>query len=189
MIIFYDFECTRLHKNTTPMSLGMVSYDGNHEFYAEFTDYDQNQIDEWLQKNVLDKFILNSMSNRNYKISGNSYFFKGEQDWIVNHQYGLINWLKSFNTKITPASIGCGFDFVLLWSVLNFKIIEDIPDYFDIFGIDILSIFRWEGNIPQGLNFKEEFLNIDTIRKHNALHDSRIARDIYLELEKRILKN
>ena len=41
-------EFTRNHQNTTPMSLGMVSYDGLHEFYIEFTDYDLEQIDDWL---------------------------------------------------------------------------------------------------------------------------------------------
>ena len=78
MIIFYDFEFTRMHLNTTPMSLGMVSYDGLHEFYIEFTDYDLEQIDDWLVVNVLDKFILSEMNNNTFKKTNNSFFFKGE---------------------------------------------------------------------------------------------------------------
>ena len=38
--IFLDTEFTGLHKNTTLISLGLVSECGK-TFYAEFTDYDQ----------------------------------------------------------------------------------------------------------------------------------------------------
>ena len=52
--IFFDLEFTGLHKLTTPISIGLVSEDGD-KFYAEFTDYDKFQIDNFLKSEVLSK--------------------------------------------------------------------------------------------------------------------------------------
>ena len=183
MIIFYDFEFTRSHQNTTPMSLGMVSYDGLHEFYIEFTDYDLEQIDDWLVENVLDKFILSEMNNNTFKKTNNSFFFKGEKEWVVNHRFGLKNWFKSFNEKIIPASAGNNLDLVLLNSIMKIKYIEDRPDYFDGWGIDVISIYQWEGFLPDGENFKELFLQKKISTKHNALTDAHVVREMYLKME------
>lgn len=46
--LFFDFEFTGLRQNTTPISLGVYAENG-HTFYAEFTDYDKDQIDDWLR--------------------------------------------------------------------------------------------------------------------------------------------
>ena len=83
MIIFYDFECTRLHLETTPMSLGLVSYDRSHEFYAEFTDYDSSQLDDWLREHILGNFTQSEMKDRNLEARGNKLLLKGEADWEV----------------------------------------------------------------------------------------------------------
>jgi hypothetical protein len=50
--LFLDTEFTGLHQNTTLISLGIIS-DTGKKFYAEFNDYDDSQIDEWLTDNVL----------------------------------------------------------------------------------------------------------------------------------------
>lgn len=50
--IFFDAEFTGLHQNTSLISLALISSDG-HSFYAEFTDYDTNQVDAWLMENVV----------------------------------------------------------------------------------------------------------------------------------------
>ena len=56
MKIFLDTEFTGLHKNTSLISLGMVDERGR-TFYAEFTDYDESQCDDWIQKNVINNLI------------------------------------------------------------------------------------------------------------------------------------
>ena len=40
MKVFFDTEFTGLHRNTTLISIGLVSEDGR-TFYAEFNDYDR----------------------------------------------------------------------------------------------------------------------------------------------------
>lgn len=53
MKIFFDTEFTGLHKDTTIVSIGMITEDGK-QFYAEFTDYDSKQCNDWIQANVLE---------------------------------------------------------------------------------------------------------------------------------------
>jgi hypothetical protein len=57
MKIFFDTEFTGLHKNTTLISIGLISEDGK-TFYAEFTDYDKSQVDSWLQENVINNLVM-----------------------------------------------------------------------------------------------------------------------------------
>ncbi len=52
MKIFFDTEFTGLHKNTTLISIGLISED-RRCFYAELTDYDEKQCDDWIEENVL----------------------------------------------------------------------------------------------------------------------------------------
>lgn len=55
--IFFDTEFTGLRKDTTLISIGIVSDTGDR-FYAELTDYDEGMCDEWIEKNVLDHLVL-----------------------------------------------------------------------------------------------------------------------------------
>ena len=52
MRIFFDTEFTGLHQNTTLISIGCIDENGR-TFYAESTDYDRSQVDDWIQKNVI----------------------------------------------------------------------------------------------------------------------------------------
>ena len=52
MNIYFDTEFTGLHKDTTLISIGLISED-NKTFYAEFTDYDESQCDDWMKTNVI----------------------------------------------------------------------------------------------------------------------------------------
>ena len=54
---FFDTEFTGLRKDTTLISIGIVSDTGDR-FYAELTDYDEGMCDEWIEKNVLDHLVL-----------------------------------------------------------------------------------------------------------------------------------
>lgn len=55
--IFFDTEFTGLRKDTTLISIGLISECGK-KFYAELTDYDQSQVDEWIKENVISKLTL-----------------------------------------------------------------------------------------------------------------------------------
>jgi hypothetical protein len=55
--IYYDAEFTGLNRNTSLISIGLVSDTGT-SFYAEFTDYDPTQVTEWIQNNVIQNLIM-----------------------------------------------------------------------------------------------------------------------------------
>ena len=57
MKLFFDTEFTGLHRNTTLISIGIVSEDGR-TFYAEFGDYSHMYVDNWIRMNVLSQCIL-----------------------------------------------------------------------------------------------------------------------------------
>lgn len=48
MKVFFDTEFTGLHQHTTLVSIGMVAEDGRN-FYAELTDFDQTQANDWIR--------------------------------------------------------------------------------------------------------------------------------------------
>ena len=52
MKIFFDTEFTGLHKNTTLISMGLID-ENARTFYAEFSDYDKSQCDNWIKDNVI----------------------------------------------------------------------------------------------------------------------------------------
>ena len=56
MLLFFDMEFTGLRQNTTPISIGIVSEDGK-KFYAEFTDYDESQCNDWIKENVTSELL------------------------------------------------------------------------------------------------------------------------------------
>ena len=60
MKVWFDTEFTGLHKNTTLISIGLVNEYGE-TFYAEFTDYDKNQCDDWIKENVLNNLLFKDM--------------------------------------------------------------------------------------------------------------------------------
>ena len=52
MKVFFDTEFTGLHKDTSLISIGLISED-RRCFYAELTDYDEKQCDDWIRENVI----------------------------------------------------------------------------------------------------------------------------------------
>lgn len=56
-LLFFDTEFTGLHKNTTLISLGIVA-DNGKKFYAEFLDYNDNQVNNWIKENVIENLYL-----------------------------------------------------------------------------------------------------------------------------------
>ena len=55
--IFLDEEFTGLHQKTTLISIGLIS-DSGKKFYGELNDFDKDQIDDWLQENVIDNLTM-----------------------------------------------------------------------------------------------------------------------------------
>lgn len=155
MKLFFDTEFTGLHKNTTLISLGIVSEDGRR-FYAEFQDYDRKQCNEWIKENVIKNCYIpllpshskvekeiEEMKRNGYEVSempcipsGFSpivHFTKHVNENGVTEVSGdgcwisayLEEWLSQFNT-IEFVSDVCHYDFVLLINIFGSAF--DLPD-------------------------------------------------------------
>lgn len=149
MVLFYDFEMTGLHKNTTPISIGIVSEDGK-KFYAEFLDFDWTQVDDWIRGNVIDNLILEKFylcgspdsveeqckkwTNRGYQIGrlpliGNCFgvilptkLFKDGNMEVVGDSEWITAALKEWISQFNTIqfiSDVCHYDFVLLIDLLT----------------------------------------------------------------------
>lgn len=175
MKIFFDTEFTGLHKNTTLISIGLVSED-NRQFYAEFTDYDEEQCNDWIRKNVLDNTLMKNWKKRGEKYIENYYLG-------TKYEIGkmLENWLAQFN-EVEFISDVCHYDMVLLLDIFGgafslpkqcspscYDINQDIARFYNISQKEAFDKSREE--IIKGIDIGGE--------KHNALYDAKVIKAIY----------
>jgi hypothetical protein len=179
--IFFDTEFTGLHQKTTLISIGLVAETGE-SFYSELTDYDKSQIDDWLQKNVIDKLLLQKNIDEN---KGVFYWRDGSYvhfecigvGWMVAKN--LESWISQF-TEVEMWSDCLSYDWVLFCQLFGhaFKIPTNV--YYIPF--DICTLF-YEKGIDPDIN-REEFAQLsDASQKHNALWDAKIILECFNRLK------
>src|SRR6056297_2256076 len=94
--LFLDTEFTGLHQNTTVISIGIVS-ENNQSFYAEFTDYDSDQVNEWINENVIENLQFNHLSGNQINVfEEENNHLSGKGNAYVIQQY-LREWLNRFD--------------------------------------------------------------------------------------------
>ncbi|MEZ2661424.1 3'-5' exoribonuclease domain-containing protein [Aneurinibacillus aneurinilyticus] len=169
MKVFFDTEFTGLHKNTTLISIGLVAEDGR-TFYAESTEYDKSQIDEWIQKNVLDNLLLNDKRPHYNNVDWDNVRMKDSLNQI---SIMLSQWLAKFE-KVEMWSDCLAYDWVLLCDLFGhaFRIPKNV--YYIPF--DISTLFE-AMSIDPDIN-REEYAGIAGA-KHNALHDALVIKACY----------
>lgn len=168
MKVFFDTEFTGLHKNTTLISIGCISEDGQ-TFYAELTDYDKSQIDEWLQKNVLNN-LANSLGTLYHMADSTEY---GTKSVVAA---SLQKWLEQWD-DVELWSDCLAYDWVLFNDLYNHAF--NIPKNVCYIPFDICTLFKIKGVDPD--ISREDFTGIDGL-KHNALHDAILIKDCYEKL-------
>lgn len=120
MKVYFDTEFTGLHKNTDLISIGLIAENGKL-FYAEITDYDKSQINDWLKENVIDNLLFGN--NSGFKFYKNPLIVGSKPNRLIYHdkntvRYELNQWLKRFDTDIQFVSDVCHYDMVLLIDLL-----------------------------------------------------------------------
>ncbi|OXM83980.1 3'-5' exoribonuclease domain-containing protein [Paenibacillus rigui] len=176
MKVFFDTEFTGLHQNTTLISIGLVSEDGK-SFYAEFTDYDKSQIDEWLQTNVINNLIVHPDREHYYKVTDKESIYKDNRDIIKNR---LEEWLSQFD-EVEMWSDCLSYDWVLFCQIFGhaFRIPKNV--YYIPF--DICTLMKLKGIDPDIT--REELAEHALGRtgpKHNALWDAKVIKSCYEKL-------
>lgn len=171
MKIFMDTEFTGLQQNTTLISLGLISEDGK-EFYAEFTDYNETQIDDWLQKNVIDNLCIpNDIELQTIDT------FKGDSNYIKEK---LESWLSQFES-VEVWSDCLTYDWMLFNNIFGHAF--NIPKNVLYIPFDICTMMKLKGIDPD--ISREEFIeNSVEGKKHNALYDAKVIKGCHEKLEK-----
>lgn len=172
MKVFFDTEFTGLHQNTTLISIGMVAENG-HEFYAELTDFDLSQVDEWLEKNVIANLVLpesiqSSGGNIALDVRGNTEVVR----------LALIDWLSQFD-DVEMWSDCLAYDWVLFCQLFGhaFKVPSNV--YYIPF--DICTVMKLKGVDPD--ISREELAGwTKGTAKHNALWDAKVIKACYEKL-------
>lgn len=185
--VFYDAEFTGLHQNTTLISIGLLTENGEY-FYAEFTDYDQSQCDDWIKNNVIDNLILKHGSG--VSISGNNIMVKGPKSYVKGY---LLDWLSKYKDsgKHLQFYSDC---YAYDWMLFNDLICDDgkalnLPNYIYYIPMDLSTTMQMHDVDPDIT--REEFIGYQYIEdikqnypfnemgdnfKHNSLWDAYVCR-------------
>jgi len=178
--VFFDTEFTGLHQNTTLVSIGLIAETGE-KFYAEFTDYDKSQVDEWIQKNVIEKLTLQHEQRKLVKLFG-----IGKTDTVIGTKDEIAEylevWLHQFD-KVEMWSDCLSYDWVLFCNIFGhaFKVPSNV--YYIPF--DICTLFKANGIDPDISREKYAFGEVYTEmldKKHNALWDAEVIFTCYKKL-------
>ena len=196
MKVFLDTEFTGLHQNTSLLSIGIIDEDGR-TFYAEISDYDFTQMDEWLLENIMSHMIFepakpgeeeyysaerfddNPIGQDLYK----SYSLK-MRGTIKEVAQELEKWLNQYD-KVEIWSDCLAYDWMLFCQMFGGAM--NIPSNVYYIPFDICTLFIMEGidpDISREFYIRERLDNIDMplFMKHNALWDAKVIRECFFKL-------
>jgi len=185
--VFFDTEFTGLHQNTTLISIGLITQD-DETFYAEFTDYDKNQVDTWIQENVISNLMFPTPKEEKF----DHFLWEDKKVEIQGTSKTIKIFLTTWFLEILNAPFLAPLDETLKiemwsdcyaydWMLFNqlFGHAFNIPKYIYYIPFDISTLMKIK-NIDPDIN-REEFSNITGL-KHNALHDAKVIRECYNKL-------
>lgn len=179
--VFFDTEFTGLHQSTTLISIGLVADDGK-TFYAEFTDYDESQVDDWVQENVIDNLIYPQDEGCGLEYTNEGEYTKEGDPPTVKGTWGssaymavLRRWIERLG-EVEMWSDCLAYDWVLFCELFGGAM--SIPENIHYIPFDICTLFKMRGIDPD-IN-REEFAGMtDGSQKHNALWDALVIKGCY----------
>lgn len=169
--VFFDTEFTGLRQNTTLISIGLVAEDGR-TFYAEFTDYEYGQVDDWLRANVLKNLFL---------VDGE--FCGVDRDYITLRSTSTVirgalsMWLYSLGNKVEMWSDCLAYDWVLFCQLFGGA--QKVPDFVYYIPFDLATLLKIKGIDPDISREVFSGLPTNAEQKHNALWDARVIKACY----------
>ncbi len=187
MKVYMDTEFTGLHKNTTLISIGLISEDGR-KFYMENYDYDKSQIDTWIQENVINNTTYLSQINELgiCNLDVNNLFSVGTKEDIKRE---LARWFAPFD-EVQLVSDVCHYDMVLLIDIFGsafelpsnvspvcIDLNEQIANFLNMSSQKAFDVSR-EGLLSNLLGLEIEG------EKHNALYDAKVMKAIHRLMQK-----
>ena len=178
MRVFFDTEFTGLRKGTTLVSIGCVSGDGQ-TFYAELSDYDTKQIDDWLKENVIAHLWyghLYEVTPAADTIAVPHYYMKGTTAQVAA---ALRNWLARWDA-VEMWSDCLAYDWVLFCHLFGGAL--NIPKNVYYIPFDLSTLLKVRGCDPD--ISREELSGPVVGQKHNALYEADVIGMFYHNMEK-----
>lgn len=181
MNLYYDSEFTGLHQHSTFISLAFIDDEGR-AFYAEFTDYRQEQCDAWIQEHVLQhtRWLSQNEIKPQYYVEGQLTSCLGDSKVIRD---ALINWLSPY-AKIEVWADCLAWDWVLFCQLFGGAF--HIPSSIFYLPFDLVTLFKAKGLDPN--QDRETFAQLPPNatalgQRHNALRDAQVLRACYRRLQ------
>lgn len=175
--IFCDAEFTGLIQKTTLISIAFYCESGV-SFYAEFTDYNENDIDNWVRENVISQLFLTDefMKNNKTLYDNKKTYVKGN---TIEIKEELIKWFNSIDDKIEFWGDCLAYDWVLLCELFGGAL--QIPEKLYYIPFDICTLFKLK-NIDPDIN-REIFAGISSNdAKHNSEFDAMVIYKCYQKI-------
>lgn len=137
------------------ISLGIVSEDGR-EFYAVSSDFDPEQCNDWVKKNVLTKL-------------------PPQDEWVTRAEMRSL-LTAFFHGDVRPLFIGwyCDYDWVVFCSIFGSMI--DLPPKYPQWCYDLRQLMHDLG--PMAQNCKPP----EPDQAHNALVDAHWTKELWMRL-------
>lgn len=175
MKVFFDTEFTGLHKNTTLISIGLIT-ENEETFYAEFTDYDRSQCDDWIKENVLPNLYCVKEMNKpvpdNYHIGNKEHIRILLSHWFIHFgEVELVSDVCHYDMTLLADIFGGAFNMPNCVCSACHDINQDIAKYYNI---SIKDAF----NQSREVILKENNIVIPG-DKHNSLYDAKVIKAIY----------
>lgn len=165
MKVFFDTEFTGLRQNTTLISIGCVAETGE-TFYAEHSNYDRSQVDDWIRQHVLSG------------LTGPYYSQKELATRLRAWLYSLSD--RSGEQRIEMWGDCLAYDWVLFCELYGGA--QFIPSNVFYLPFDLGTWLAARGVDPD-IN-RQEFADMHAVgSKHNALYDATVAKACYDKLE------
>lgn len=203
--LFFDLEFTGLHQKTTPISIGIVSESGK-TFYAEFSDFEKSQVDDWIEENVINNLLFqhhisksigswenwisdkkrysNALEMALEKKDMNQFECIGKKRMVVSR---LSQWLSQFDS-IQMWGDCLSYDWVLFCELFGHAF--DIPKNIFYIPFDICVLLN--DRIGDADVNREKFIGEEKVSiiqkqigietKHNALFDAFVIRECYKKI-------
>ena len=172
--LFLDTEFTGLIQNTTLVSLALYNNE-NCYFYAEFTDFNSNQITPWLIEHVIDKLHFQNYSDY-YNENDNIINIKGVTTIILEH---LKCWLSKFDIIEIWGDVPV-YDWMLFCELFGGALNLPKNVHYIPFDIATLAKIIFKKSDFSRIEFVEELLpSINNSFQHNSLFDAMVQKLCY----------
>lgn len=174
MNLFFDMEFTGLRKDTTPISIGIISENGK-KFYAEFSDYDREQCDEWIKENVINHLMLSGLAaggNSNEQIQNlKSKGYEVSEYPTIPTSYSIMEYGTKHEAEDGTTKVygDCGWVSLQLEKWLSqFKEIQFVSDVCHYDMVLLIDIFGGAFDLPENVSAVCHDINQDIARYYGV---------------------